>query len=173
MVVSGVSFILLAFLTLPAKWRSLVSAKTSTAKQQLAEARELRHDRQEQMIAAFNASEKQNVRQSLTTLMTLDEPGALKIWQAALKTADPELQREAWAEYQRVRLKLERKEFIPQIARCKASASDITEIAGLAGLDVNVWVSTDNTTLIAAAPYLVDELRRAGIGVEIIYDSIA
>src|SRR5262249_38815646 len=41
------------------------------------------------------------------------------------------------------------------------------------GLDVNVWVSTDNTTLIAAAPYLVDELHRAGIGVEIIYDSIA
>ena len=118
----AILFIPLALVTLPAKWHSFVFAKTSTAKQQIIEARQLRHDRQEQLLADFQTPEAKNFRHSLTILATLDEPGALRIWQAALKTENPELKQQAWKEYKKVRLTLERKEFSPQIARCNASA---------------------------------------------------
>ncbi len=173
MVAIAIGFILLTSIALPTSWRTLVSAKTTSGKQQLAQARELRRDRQEELLAALQAEDPQNFRQSLTTLTTLDEPGALKVWQAALQIDDPQLKREVWAAYQNVRLKLERKELIPQLARCRATAAEISEVARLAGLEASIWTATNETTVVAAAPYLLDELRRVGISFEIVYDSIA
>ena len=167
------SFLLLAVFVLPNHWRSLLTAKASNGKQQLVALREARQQRQEQLRAAFESNDAQSIQQALTTLTTLDEPGALKLWQAALKAEDPRLKQQVWNEYQKVRLSLERKEFIPQIVRCRVAASEINDLSRQAGLDASIWTTDDKASIIAAAPYLLAELSRSGISFEPLYNSIA
>src|SRR5437764_14016969 len=134
-VVVAVIFIPLALLILPAKLRWMVSAKEVPVKQQILEARQSRDDKHAQLVAALAAPQAQDFHRALAVLVSLDEPGTLNVWQAALNTADPARRQEVWDEYQKVRIALERREFIPQVGRFNAPAAEIAESARLAGLD--------------------------------------
>src|SRR5689334_23584179 len=95
------SFLLLAVFVLPDHWRSWLTAKASNGKQQLVALREARQERHEQLRAAFESNDAQSIRQAFATLTKLDEPGALKLWQAALKVEDPQQKQQVWNEYQK------------------------------------------------------------------------
>ncbi len=112
-------------------------------------------------------------RQALKALASLDEQGALDVWEAALAHPDPELRKEAWAAYQAPKLELTRKELVPQVARIAGPANEILDLARASGLEANVWSATDNQTIIAAPPYLLEGLGRAGLEMTTLYDSVA
>lgn len=121
-------------------------------------------------LASTSVSEFQ---QALGILTRLDEPGALDVWRAALKNPDPQLQREAWATYREIQSELQRKEFVPQIARIRASAAEVLRLAESNGLEVNIWSSSGDQSYAAAPPYLIERLRNEGIGTTVIYESVA
>jgi carboxypeptidase T len=110
---------------------------------------------------------------SLTALSRLDEMGALDVWRIALNNPAPPLRREAWYKYREVQSELSRKQFVPQIARIDAPADEVLRLANSSGLDVTIWSANDTQTVAAAPPYLIARLRNAGIGINIIYNSVA
>ncbi|MBI3650219.1 MAG: zinc carboxypeptidase [Acidobacteria bacterium] len=129
--------------------------------------------RQQQLKARLANDDAQEFRQALHFLSTLDEPGALALWQTALDSQDATLKQEAWKAYQNVRLMLERKERVPQLARINASAEALQSVAAELNLDTEVWSSTTNETIAAAPIYLLDQFRNSGIAVQVLYDSLA
>lgn len=132
--------------------------------------RSARHAQLKGRLTSTRSSEFQD---ALATLFKLDEQGALDLWHAALKNANPQFQMEAWSKFQEVRSELARKEHIPQIARIGASSDDVLRIAEKSGLNTTVWFATGNETIAAAPPYLIERLNREGFETAIIYDSVA
>ena len=121
-------------------------------------------------LASIHATEFQD---SLTVLARLDEQGALDVWRIALSNADPRLRRQAWIRYREVQSELSRKEFVPQIARINAPSAEVSRLAKSSGLDVTIWSTGDVQTIAAVPPYLIERLRNEGIGIDVIYDSVA
>ena len=121
-------------------------------------------------LASTHSAEFQD---SLTALAHLDEQGALDVWRIALSNADPRLRRQAWSRYREVQSELSRKEFVPQIARINAPAAEVSRLARSSGLDVTIWSAGDVQTIAAAPPYLIERLRNEGLGIDVIYDSVA
>ncbi len=132
--------------------------------------RAIRHAELKTHLASTHLREFQ---ESLTALSRLDEMGALDVWRIALNSPDPRLRREAWRKYGQVQSKLSRKEFVPQIARIDTSAEEVLRLAKPSGMDVTIWSANDTQTVAAAPPYLIESLRGTGLGVDVIYDSIA
>ncbi|HEX8087400.1 MAG TPA: M14 family metallopeptidase, partial [Blastocatellia bacterium] len=110
---------------------------------------------------------------ALASVSSLDEQGALDLWQAALENANPEFRKEAWSKFQEAQPQLARKEFIPQVARISAPSIDVLRVAEKSGLDITVWSTAGSETVAAAPPYLIERLSREGFQTAIIYDSIA
>ena len=129
-----------------------------------------RHAELKTRLASSRVSEFQT---SLLTLSRLDEIGSLDVWRVALSNPNPELRREAWLRYRDVQSELSRKQFVPQIARITAPQEQVIREAQLAGLDVMIWSATDNQTVAAAPPYLIERIRNAGNDIDVIYDSVA
>ncbi|HEV8487364.1 MAG TPA: M14 family metallopeptidase [Blastocatellia bacterium] len=121
----------------------------------------------------LSSTQAQDFRQALKALASLDEQGALYVWESALAHPDPELRKEAWVAFQASKLELTRKELVPQVARIAGPANEILDLARASGLEANVWSATDNQTIIAAPPYLLERLSRAGLEVTTLYDSVA
>jgi murein tripeptide amidase MpaA len=165
--------IFIALFILPANLRWLVPARATGAEQRPGNERLPRQQRHEDLKSRFTTTNAKVFRESLNTLTSLDEPGTLALWKTALQAAGPTLKQEVWKAYQTVRLELERKEVVPQIARIKASAAEVRQIAAQAKLETDIWSSSDQETIAAAPLYLLAELREAGIAVEVLYDSIA
>ena len=132
--------------------------------------RRARHAELKTRLASTRSPEFQD---SLATLSRLDEIGALDVWRAALDNPDPRLRRDAWRKYREVQSELSRKQFVPQIASIDATADEVLRTANSNGLDVSIWSGSIAQTVAAAPPYLIDLLRDAGIGVNVIYDSVA
>ena len=109
---------------------------------------------------------------ALARLTALDEPGALDLWQAALNQADPTVQREAWELFRTVRVGLARNQWVPRIARVGAQIDDLKRLATAWGFDITIWVEEGSQMVVALPPYLIDELRRQGVSVSVLYDSI-
>ncbi len=150
-----------------------VSAQTDTGKQRGAFDDGLRRARQVRLKAELSAARGDEFRKALESLSRLDEPGALDVWQEALKTPDIELRREAWAKYQKVRRSLIERETIPRVARIPAPADEILSIAQSVGIDANIWSKAGNDTVVAAPDFLIERLRREGYYAEVLYPSIA
>jgi carboxypeptidase T len=112
-------------------------------------------------------------REALAGVSSLDEPGALALWQAAIENPDPEFRKEAWSKFKEAQPELARKEFIPQVARISAPAVDVLRVAERSGLEVTVWSAAGSETVAAAPPYLIERLGRDGFQTAVIYDSIA
>jgi carboxypeptidase T len=132
--------------------------------------RRVKHAELKIHLASTHSTEFQD---SLTVLARLDEPGAIDVWRIALSNADPRLRRQAWRRYREVQSELSRKEFVPRIARIKAPAAEVSRLAKSSGLDVTIWSTGDVQTIAAVPPYLIERLRSEGIGIDVIYDSVA
>jgi carboxypeptidase T len=164
--------IILAFLIAPANLYRFALAQVRTS-QELATQSRLRDERHRELKSRLTTDDSSLFQLSLTELAGMDEPGTLELWQAALNATDPVLKQQAWDEYQKIRLNLERKEFIPRLARINASEDAILQIAKLNGLETNIWSSLNNETVAAAPIYLLAELSKTGMGYTVLYDSVA
>ena len=147
-------FIILAVLIAPASLQKFVSAQIRTP-QELANEARLRKQYHQELKSRLATNDASLFQLSLTELSGIDEPGTLELWQAALQAENPALKAQAWNAYQKIRLDLERKEFIPQLARINASEEDLLQIAKLHGLDTNIWSSVNQETIAAVPVYLV------------------
>ncbi len=123
--------------------------------------------------ARLASADGDQFRDALSRLSSMDEPGALGLWQAALKNPDPKLRLQAWALYRDRAALLMRKEIVPQVVRIFASSDRVRDLARESGLDVAVWSSSDEETLAAAPPFFVSRLESEGIEASVLYDSIA
>lgn len=153
--------------------RAQVSAYSARGRQRLMSKDASRVARQTDLksqLASASASEFEN---ALSTLASLDEPGALEVWRLALKNPNPQFQKQAWNKYRDVQAELSRKEFIPQVARISAPSDDVLRIANSSGLDLTIWKTGDRETVAAASPYLIERLRGEGMTATIIFDSVA
>lgn len=152
---------------------ALVSARATRSHTHsigLDDERRARHAELKIQLASTHSPEFQD---SLTALARLDEQGVLDLWRIALSNADPRLRGQAWSRYREVQSELSRKEFVPQIARINAPAAEVSRLANSSGLDVTIWSASDVQTVAAAPPYLIERLRNEGIGINVIYDSVA
>jgi carboxypeptidase T len=132
-----------------------------------------RRARQTTLKARLASEDSSEFRKALAALSSLDEQGALDVWQAALSHPDAALRKQAWSSYQPLRPALLRKEYTPQVARVKASADELSLLASAARSEVTVWSEEGRETVAAMPPYLVERLRRADVGLTVLYDSIA
>lgn len=158
------------------RWPATVLAGRSSQHPSFQE--ETRGERQARLKARLASARAGEFQSALATLASLDEPGALGLWKAALDNPDPELKRQAWVRYRSLRPALARREQVPQVARVAASPEGIMRAAASEGLEVDVWSSRsngsgDSETVVAAPFYLLEELRRSGVGVSVLYQTIA
>jgi hypothetical protein len=163
-------FIAIALIILPANlhWLSFAQGAGKIYDENLP--RPVRHERLKSLLSSTYGDD---FRKSLSVLAALDEPGALDVWQAALATKDAALKQEAWSAYEAVRLRLERKEQVPQIVRVQASSAEVLRLAAELKLDTDIWSSTDQNTVAAAPIYLQEQLRNTGVAFQVLYDSVA
>jgi carboxypeptidase T len=126
-----------------------------------------------QLEARLKSTRADEFNAALAELARLDEPGAYEIWRATLKHPDAQLRKAAWRAFRAVQSQLARKEFIPQIARVHATPGEIARIAGLYGLEFHVWSAQSSDTVVAAPPYLVEQLERQGLSAEVLFDTVA
>lgn len=169
------SIILVAFALLIASAfpRAQVSAYSSRGRQQLLSKDANRIARQANLKSQLASASANEFESAFTTLESLDEPGALEVWRAALKNPNPQFQKQVWSKYRDVQLELARKEFIPQVARINAPSDDVLRIANSSGLEFTIWKISDRETIAAASPYLIERLRSEGLNATIMYDSVA
>ena len=132
-----------------------------------------RRARQNQLEARLRSSRAADFKAALAELSQLDEPGAYDLWRAALDHPDAESRKAAWLAFRAVRAQLARKEFVPQIIRLRAAPDEISRVAGLYGLEFHVWSAGPADTVVAAPPYLVEQLRREGLNADVLFDSVA
>ena len=132
-----------------------------------------RRARQSTLKARLARASAIEFRQALRELAALDEPGALDVWDAALKNPDPQLQKEAWAVFRNVQASLVRKELVPRVASIRARRTDLIRAARESGLDLTVWSETEEETIAAVPAYLLDRLAAEGVSFRSLYDSIA
>jgi murein tripeptide amidase MpaA len=163
-------FIAIALIILPANLHWLASAQ-ETGK--LYDQSSPRPIRQARLNALLKSNHPEEFRKSLEILATLDEPGALDLWKTALATQDAALKQHAWELYKAVRVQLERKEHVPQVARIQATSDDVLRVAAELRLETDVWSVSDQSTVAAAPIYLLEQLRQSGVEVETLYDSIS
>lgn len=149
------------------------SAASSRTEKKSSGQQDERRIRQAALKGRLGSSNPNEFRDALASLTLLDEPGALDVWHVAIDSKVPQLQQEAWSSYQTVQAELARKQFVPQIARIRARADEVSQLAETTGLEVTIWSSSGNITFAAASTYLITELRRAGIEAKVIYDSVA
>jgi carboxypeptidase T len=169
----GVALIACALFVAGATLSSSVSARSNSGQKASINIAERRRAAQSELRVRLASASVSEFQDALRTLTRLDEPGTLEVWRAALKNPDPQLQREAWMSYREIQSELERKEFVPQVARIKASAGEVLRLASEYGLEVTIWLSSGDQTYAAAPPYLVERLRNAGIDTAVIYESVA
>jgi carboxypeptidase T len=165
-------FIPVALFILPANLHWFASAQVISTGRQSGDEQLSRQFRHEQLKTRLTANNREMVRESLNVLRSLDEPGTLALWKTALDNTDSGLKQEVWNAYQKVRVELERKEMVPQVVRIRATSTDIRKIAEQAKLETHIWSSSGEETIAATPVYLLAELRRAGIAVDVLYDSI-
>jgi carboxypeptidase T len=132
-----------------------------------------RRARQSSLKARLAHARPNEFRQALAALAALDEPGALDVWEAALKNPDPQLRKEAWDVFRDVQASLVRKEIVPKVASIRARSEDLRRVARETGLDLTVWSETPEETTAAAPAYLLDRLTAEGVSFRVIYDTIA
>jgi hypothetical protein len=157
-----------------ANTRSFVSAAaiSTRANKNSSFADQQRRAKQADLKARLASLNPRLFHEALTSLASLDEPGALEVWHAALDNNDPQLRRDAWQEYKSVQADLTRKQFIPQIARINAPAAEVLRVASVAGLDAMIWSTVGDLTFASAPRYLIEALHSAGIEARVIYSSI-
>src|SRR5215831_4528617 len=165
----GASTLLLASWTPPTK----VSARSKAFRRHSTPIDTQRAARQSELQARLGSTDVAEFQNSLAALARMDEPGVLDVWQTALNNSDDRLRREAWRKYGDVQAKISRKQYVPQIVRIDASAEKVTALANDGAYDITIWASSDNQTVAAAPPYLIERLRNEGITSTTLYDSVA
>jgi hypothetical protein len=150
-----------------------VSARVGRVHNFLAAEDAQRRARHTALRTRLSSTLKREFRNALIDLSALHEQGALGVWESALKNPDLELRKEAWAAYQEARPQLSRGEQVPQVVRVRAPADEVLDLARAMEFEVNIWSRNDGEPVVAAPPYLVERLNRAGIDVTTLYDSIS
>ena len=126
-----------------------------------------------QLEARLRSARAAEFQAALAELAQLDEPGAYDTWRAALEHPDAQLRQAAWRAFRAVQPQLARKEFVPQIIRVQAAPDEISRVAGPHGLEFHVWTAGTADTVVAAPPYLVEQLKREGLSADVLFDSVA
>ena len=134
------------------------------------EARRARQSFLKSRLASHNSAE---YLRALSDLASLDEPGALDVWRVALDNSNAQLRKQAWQKYRPVQPVLARRESVPQVVRISISSAELLSAARASGLDAVVWSERGDELIAAAPPYLVDELRREGRAVSVLYDTVS
>lgn len=137
----------------------------------LVSARSVRYT-QAHLKTALASPLSEEFNKALAALVDLGERGALDLWEAAITNPTPTLRLRAWNEYRVVQSKVVRNELVPQVARIGARAELVQRLANEHRLQLSVWSSDGEETIAAAPPRLIERLRRTGIAVEVVYDSI-
>jgi hypothetical protein len=127
----------------------------------------------EQTAARLRSPDPAEFIPSLAALETLDQPGLLPLWDAAIHNPIAGLREAAWNKYREIRPVLERKELVPQVVRVAGSGATVQQIADDAALEVTIWSESTDGAVVAAAPYLVEEVRTRGLEVTQLYDTVA
>ncbi|HKP85515.1 MAG TPA: M14 family zinc carboxypeptidase, partial [Blastocatellia bacterium] len=152
---------------------SLASAYRSLPLRSIAASDASRRAKQAQLKARLASARAGEFEEALATLASLDEPGALGLWQAALKNPNPRFQKEAWDKYRGVQLELARKELIPQVASINAPPDEVLRVANSSGVELTIWKTGAGETVAAAPAFLVERLRGEGHSVNVMYDTVA
>lgn len=157
-----------------ANTHSFVSASgaSSRIEKNSSQPQDQRRARHADLKARLGSLNSGSFRDALASLASLDEPGALDVWQGALNNTDPQLRLEAWRQYQTVQAELTRKQYVPEIARINAPATEVSRLASQAGLEVTIWASAGNVTFASVPRYLIEALRNAGIKTKVIYETV-
>src|SRR5215475_14589515 len=129
--------------------------------------------RQAELQARLESTDLSEFQSSLGALSGMDEPGVLGVWQTALRNPDVRLRLEAWRKYGEVQAEISRKQYVPQIARIDAPSELVTALAKDGGYDITIWTSSDNQSVVAAPPYLIERIRNEGITSKILYNSVS
>jgi hypothetical protein len=129
--------------------------------------------RHAQIRAQLKSTDPNDFRAALSALASLEEPGALSLWESALENESLELRKQAWDRYRAVRDDLSRKELAPQIARIASSVDEVRRLADSSGLEVYVWRSNGDETVVAAPAYSLEHLSRSGLSISPLYETIA
>jgi hypothetical protein len=127
----------------------------------------------DELRTSLESAAPDRFRQGIEALSRLDGPGALELWQPALRHPDPQLRREAWRLYRGVSRDLLRKEMVPKVARVALSPDALSDMARETGIEVAVWSSFGDETVAAAPEYLIERLESEGVAFSVLYDSIA
>lgn len=127
-----------------------------------------------QLKAQLTSARSDEFNAALASLVELGEEGTVDLWESALANTNPEMRLRVWSKYRSLQPKLVRNELVPQIARINTRPENILRFADENRLEVSVWTSTtDDETIAAASPRMIAQLRAAGIGAEVMYDSIS
>lgn len=130
-------------------------------------------DSQSQLRGQLTSARSDEFNKALASLVDMGEQGRLELWEAALENSSSELRLRAWNKYRLLQSKLVRNELVPQIARIGAGAEGVLRLVDEDRLEVSIWSSTGEETIAAASPRLLAQLRKSGISVDVIYDSIS
>jgi len=126
-----------------------------------------------QLRTKLASTAHEDFNRALKSLESLGEQGTLDLWETALANPSAELRLRAWTKYRLLQPKLVRNELVPRIARIRAGAETIQSFANENGLALSIWSSSGDDTVAAASPRLLDRLRRAGISLDVVFDSIS
>jgi carboxypeptidase T len=151
----------------------LSSQASSRARQQMAANDASRRARQAQLKTRLSSSGRAEFEDALTTLASLDEPGALELWQTALKNSNSQFKKQAWSKYRSAQLELARKELVPQIARINAPPDEILRVAKSNNLEFTIWKANADETIAAAPAFLLERLQSEGYSASVIYNTVA
>jgi carboxypeptidase T len=150
-----------------------VKAGAHGLKQRLAQDDADRRARQADLRTRLSGIRPSDFLDALRSLESLDEQGALDLWTVATHNPNPQLSKLAWQGFASARGALSKKEVVPQIARVSAGRDVVATALETAGIELHVFVEDAGGVIIAAPPYGLDRLRRDGLTVTELFDSVA
>jgi hypothetical protein len=130
-------------------------------------------DSRARLKARLSSTRPDEFRDALARLIATDEPGALDVWQPALRNSEPVLRREAWKSFRQIAPHLIRKETVPQIVRIAASSDRVMNLARQSGLDATIWLSSETETIAAVPPFLIERFEKENIASTPLFDSVS
>jgi len=152
----------------------VIRAADADAAVQLIKSRDsARKSKQQKLTEPLRSTRAAAFRTALNALIRLNEQGISEVWQAALENPSPELRRQAWNEYRKIWPALARNESVPRVVRLSASSDAVERIFQGAQIDGAVWLKGESETVAAVPPYSLDRLRNAGVGYNVLFDSVS
>ncbi|HYL97381.1 MAG TPA: M14 family metallopeptidase, partial [Blastocatellia bacterium] len=125
-----------------------------------------------ELTPALRADSAEEFRKALNQLKSLNEEGVLKAWQVATQNPNAQLRQEAVRAFEQVRVRLWRNEYVPEIVKVPANASEINALTFGRQLDIKVLGSRGASSIVLLTPFALGRLQAAGEAGGTLYSSI-